>query len=154
VWKADKLGGGYSAPSISAGRIYGMSFRGQDEVVWALDEATGKELWSTRIAEAKEPKKTQGKEGSHCTPTGDGDVLYALGFYGDLVCLETATGKERWHKNLVSDFKGNVPDWGYSESPLVDGDKVIVTPGASAATLVALNKKTGEPIWKSSSPQG
>ena len=154
VWKAEKLGGGYSAPSISAGRIFGMSFREQDEVVWALDEATGKELWSTRIAEAKEPKKPQGKEGSHCTPTVDGDVLYALGFYGDLVCLETAEGKERWHKNLVSDFKGNVPDWGYSESPLVDGDKVIVTPGASAATLVALNKKTGEPIWKSSSPQG
>src|SRR5260370_14046269 len=113
VWKADKLGGGYSAPAVSAGRIFGMSFRGQDEVVWALDEATGKELWSTRIAEAKEAKMKQGREGSRCTPTVDGDVLYALGLNGDLVCLETATGKERWHKNLVRDFEGNMPDWGY-----------------------------------------
>src|SRR5438093_13085213 len=64
VWKAEKLGGGYSAPSVAAGRIFGMSFRDQDEVVWALDEATGKELWSTRIAEAKRAPGPQGPEGS------------------------------------------------------------------------------------------
>src|SRR5262249_16438539 len=104
VWKAEKLGGGYSAPAISTGRIYGMSCRGQDEVVWALDETTGKELWSTRIAEAKRPPGQQGPEGSRGTPTIDGDVLFALGENGDLVCLETSSGKERWHKNLISDF--------------------------------------------------
>src|SRR6266436_585833 len=81
-------------------------------------------------------------EGSRGTPTVDGDVLYALGENGDLVCLETASGKERWHKNLISDFGGTIPRWGYSESPLLDGDKVIVTPGGSDATLVALNKQT------------
>jgi outer membrane protein assembly factor BamB len=154
VWKADKLGGGYSAPAIAAGRIFGMSFRDQDEVVWALDEATGKELWSTRIAEAKRAPGPQGPEGSRGTPTVDGDVLYALGENGELVCLETATGKERWHKNLISDFGGTIPRWGYSESPLVDEDKVIATPGASDATLVALDKKTGETIWKDQAPEG
>jgi len=71
-----------------------------------------------------------------------------------LVCLETATGKERWHKNLIGDFGGTIPRWGYSESPLVDGDKVIVTPGGSDATLVALDKKTGEMIWKDQTPEG
>jgi outer membrane protein assembly factor BamB len=154
AWKAENLGGGYSGPAVSAGRIFGMSFRDKDEVIWALDEATGKELWSTRIAEAKPARRPQGSEGSRCTPTVDGDKLFALGENGDLVCLETATGKERWHKNIVSDFGGNMPDWGYSESPLVDGEKLIVTPGGSDATLIALDKKTGEPIWKSSAPQG
>ena len=154
VWKAEELGGGYSAPAIAAGRIFGLSFRGQDEVVWALDEKTGKELWKTRIAEAKRAPGPQGPEGSRGTPSVDGDVLYALGENGDLVCLETATGKERWHKNLISDFGGTIPRWGYSESPLVDGDKVIVTPGANDATLVALDKKTGETIWKDQVPEG
>lgn len=154
VWKEEKLGGGYSAPSIAAGRIYGMSFRDQDEVVWALDEETGKELWTARIAEAKRAPGPQGPEGSRGTPTVDGEVLYALGENGDLVCLETASGKERWHKNLISDFGGSIPRWGYSESPLVDGDKVIATPGASTATLIALDKKTGDTICKAPAPEG
>src|SRR6266478_2523498 len=79
VWKADQLGGGYSGPAVAAGQIFGLSFRGQDEVVWALDEKTGKELWKTRIAEAKEARMKQGREGSRGTPNVDGDVLYALG---------------------------------------------------------------------------
>src|SRR5260370_9722476 len=95
VWKADKLGGGYSAPAVSAGRIFGMSFLGQDEVVWALEEATGKTLWATRIAEAKRAPGPQGPEGSRGTPTVDGDALYALGDNGDLACLGTASGEER-----------------------------------------------------------
>jgi outer membrane protein assembly factor BamB len=154
VWKAKGLGGGYSTPSVAGGRIFGMSFRGKDEVVWALAEVNGTELWKTRIAEAKPAAGGEGREGSRSTPTVDGDVLYALGEQGDLVCLETATGKEHWHKNLVSDFGGGVPTWGYSESPLVDGDKLIVTPGGKTATLVALNKTTGEPIWKAQVPEG
>src|SRR5262249_15310744 len=89
-----------------------------------------------------------------CTPTVDGDSLYALGVSGTLVCLATATGQERWHKNLERDFGGKMPGWGYSESPLVDGDKVVVTPGMKSATLAALNKKTGATVWKAHVPQG
>jgi outer membrane protein assembly factor BamB len=152
VWKADGLGGGYSTPSVAAGRIFGMSYRGakKDEVVWALDEATGKELWSTRIADYS---RIGYDEGSRCTPTVDGDLLYVVGVGGDLVCLETATGKIRWRKQLKKDFDGRMMSgWGYSESPLVDGDKLVVTPGGAKATLVALDKKTGDTIWKAQVP--
>jgi prepilin-type processing-associated H-X9-DG protein len=152
LWKAESLGGGYTTPSIAAGRIFGMSFRGDDEVAWALDEATGRELWSTRIAEAD--RNIGYGEGPRCTPTTDEDLVYVLGVSGDLVCLEAATGKERWHKNLTQDFGGGVPSWGYSESPLIDGQKVVATPGGRGATLVALDKKTGETLWKSQVPQG
>lgn len=151
VWKATDLGGGYSTPSVAAGRIFGMSYRGEDEVVWALDEATGKQLWCTRIAAAR---RVDRGEGSRATPTIDSDRLYTLGVAGDLVCMEAATGKKVWHKNLVKDFGGRVPRWGFSESPLVDGDRLVATPGSKDATLVVLDKMTGKTLFKSSVPGG
>jgi len=156
AWKAKELGGGYSTPSIAAGRIFGMGDRkaedADEEVVWALEERTGKELWHTAIAPANH--KVGYGEGPRCTPTVDGDRLYALGVSGDLVCLEVATGREIWHHNLVKDFDGGVPGWGYCESPLVDGAKVIATPGRKKATLVALDKMNGQTIWTSQVPKG
>lgn len=107
VWKATGLGGGYSTPSFAGGKIFGMSYRGDDEVVWALEAATGKELWSERTAKAT---RVQYGEGSRSTPTVDGDVLYAIGVAGDIVCLELATGKERWHRYFAKDFGGGRPD--------------------------------------------
>src|SRR5204862_3675808 len=96
------------------------------------------------------PGDPGGYPGTRCTPTVDGNLLFALGQYGDLVCLEAATGKEVWRKSLTKDLGGQMMSgWGYSESPLVDGDKVICTPGGSKGTLVALNKQTGEVIWQS-----
>jgi len=152
VWKATGLGGGYSTPSIAGGRLYGMGYRDTQEVVWAYDAATGREVWSLPVTTAN--REIGYNEGSRCTPTVDGDRLYAVGVSGDLLCLERATGKVRWRKNLVSDFGGKIPNWGYTESPLIDGDKVIVTPGGAAATLVALDKNSGEVIWKSQVPDG
>jgi outer membrane protein assembly factor BamB len=149
AWTARGLGGGYSTPSVAGGKVFGMSFRKDDEVVWALDEATGKELWSATIAPAN--RRIGYGEGPRCTPTVDGDRLYALGVSGDLVCLEAETGKEHWRHNLPRDFGGKMMSgWGYSESPLVDGEHVIVTPGGAKATLMALDKKTGEPVWQAS----
>jgi outer membrane protein assembly factor BamB len=153
VWKAKGLGGGYSAPSVAAGRVFGMSARKDQEVVWALEEATGKELWCTPIA--ARVTNVSRNEGPRCTPTVDGSRLYALGVNGDLVCLDTATGKECWRKNLVKDFGGQMmSNWGYSESPLVDGDKLVCTPGGKEATLVALAKKTGATVWRAQVPEG
>ena len=152
AWKVNNLGGGYSTPSVAAGRIFGMSYREGNEVVWALDEQDGHELWSTKIAKATH--NVGYSDGPRCTPTADGDRTYALGVGGDIVCLDTATGKEIWHKHLVKDFDGGVPGWGYCESPLVDGDKLIVTPGGRKATLVALDKKTGDTVWKAQVPEG
>jgi outer membrane protein assembly factor BamB len=153
AWTAKKLGGGYSTPSVAAGRVFGMSYRGKEEGVWALDEATGKPLWWARIADAS--KDIGYKEGSRCTPTADGELLYALGTAGDLVCLQVADGKEVWHKNLGRDFGGHVmSSWGYCESPLIDGDKLICTPGGKEATVLALNKKDGAVLWKAPVPGG
>jgi alcohol dehydrogenase (cytochrome c) len=152
AWKISGLGGGYSAPSIAAGRIYGMSNRNDDEVVWALSETDGKTLWTTRLGPAFEGGGAQGKEGPACTPTIDGKRLYVVGAGGDVACLQVSDGKVVWRRSFTQDFSGRVPMWRYTESPLVDGDKVICTPGGQDATLVALDKLTGKTIWKSQMP--
>lgn len=154
AWEAKGLGGGYSGPSVAAGRVFGMGNRGKDEVVWALSEKDGKELWATPIGPAYQQRAPQGREGPACTPTVDGELVYALGLGGQLACLQAADGKIVWHKNLASDFGGKAPTWSYRESPLVDGDKLVCTPGGQAATLVALDKKTGATVWKSQVPGG
>jgi outer membrane protein assembly factor BamB len=152
AWKIKGLGGGYSAPSIAAGRIFGMSNRGNNEVAWALSEKDGKELWVTRLGPAFKQSWPQGKEGPASTPTVDGERLYVMGLAGDLACLQVQDGKIIWQCSLTRDFGGSVPTWSYRESPLVDGDKVICTPGGQDATLVALDKLTGKTIWKSQVP--
>ncbi|MHC4556510.1 MAG: outer membrane protein assembly factor BamB family protein [Planctomycetota bacterium] len=152
TWKTDNLGGGYSTPTIASGRIFGMSNRGEDEIVWALSETDGKELWVTRLGPAFEQRPSQGREGPACTPTVDGELLYVEGLAGNVACLQVKDGKIIWQKSLTDDFGGRVPMWSYRESPLVDGEKVIYTPGGEDATLVALNKLTGETIWKSKMP--
>jgi outer membrane protein assembly factor BamB len=155
AWKITGLGGGYSGPSIAAGQVFGMSNRGDDEVVWALSETDGKELWVARLGPAfKQPGWPQGKEGPGCTPTVDGELLYVEGMGGEVACLQVKDGKILWQHNLTRDFGGTVPPWSYRESPLIDGDKVIYTPGGQDATLVALDKLTGKTIWKSQVPDG
>ncbi|HEY7315842.1 MAG TPA: PQQ-binding-like beta-propeller repeat protein [Gemmataceae bacterium] len=152
LWKADNLGGAFCTPSVARGRVFGMGFRGKDEVVWALDEKTGQELWSVKIADAN--KGVGYNEGPRCTPTVDGDRLYVLGLGADLVCMKTENGDEVWRKNLRKDFNGSVGGWGYSESPLIDGNKLLCTPGGKKSTLIALDKQTGELIWTGVVPQG
>ena len=152
VWKITGLGGGESAPSIAAGRIYGMSNRGNDEVVWALSEKDGKTIWVTRLGPAFQQDEPPGKDGPGCTPTVDGERLYVIGLGGDVSCLQVRDGKIVWQRSFQRDFGGEVPIWSFRESPLVDGDKVICTPGGEGATIVALDKLTGKTIWKSQVP--
>lgn len=155
AWKMTGIGGGYSAPAIVAGRIYGISKRGEDgeeEVVWARAEKGGSEIWVKPIAGPTEGGMRQGIEGAGCTPTVDGDHLYVIGHGGDLVCLKTEDGAIVWQRNLIKDFAGRLPTWRFNESPLIDGDKVICTPGGVDTTMVALNKQTGEVVWKSKIP--
>ena len=90
--------------------------------------------------------------GARSTPTVDGELLYALGSDGDLVCVKTADGAEVWRKNLRKDFGGKPGIWAYAESPLIDGDVLVCTPGGKEASLVALDKKKGTVIWKSVVP--
>jgi outer membrane protein assembly factor BamB len=88
-------------------------------------------------------------DGPRGTPTIDGDRVFAEGGNGDVTCLDAATGKTIWYVNLSRDFGGGVPGWGYSESPLIVDDLVIVTPGGKKGTLVALDKQTGNVAWSS-----
>ena len=152
AWKIKGLGGGDSAPSVAAGRIYGMSHRGGDEMVWALSDKDGKEIWALRIAPAFTTSWPQSKEGPSATPTVDGDRLYVMGLAGNVACLQASDGKVIWQRNLVADFGGRSPMWSFRESPLIDGEKVICTPGGEETTMAALNKLNGETIWKSFVP--
>lgn len=151
AWKVEGLGAGYSSVAITGGGIFTMGDR-QDgdgkkaQFVIALDLESRKELWATRVGPPHE-------DGPRSTPTIDGELLYALGTEGDLVCLEAATGKQRWHKSLPNDFGGAMmTGWKFSESPLVDGTRLICTPGGKEAALVALDKLTGRTLWRCAVP--
>jgi outer membrane protein assembly factor BamB len=126
-----------------------MSYRGDEEIVWVLDESNGKELWAKPLGPANREGMPQGREGPGCTPTVDGERLYVLGASGTLACMKVANGEIIWRRSLVEDFNGQPPTWRYTESPLVDGNKLICTPGGDDSLLVALDKLTGEVIWKS-----
>jgi outer membrane protein assembly factor BamB len=152
AWKLKGLGGGYGEVAVVGGRIYGMSTRGDKEFAWAISEEGGKPIWSTALGVAPRAGMPQGKEGPGCTPTVDGDRLYVIGNGGDFACLQTSDGKIAWQHSLTRDFGGSPPTWSYRESPLVDGEKVMCTPGAADAMMVALDKKTGNVIWKTPTP--
>lgn len=147
AWKITGLGAGYSGVSVLDGKIYTMGEDKESTYVRALDVKDGKLLWSTRIGKAGAPG-WGGFSGPRSTPTVDGDLVYVLGHYGDVSCLEAATGKEVWHKSLTGDFGGSVPEWGYAESPLVDGNLVVLTPGGAKGCLVGLDKKNGSTVWQ------
>lgn len=146
VWKASGLGEGFSSFAVVKGRIYTMGQRGNQQYVMAFDEASGKKLWETPAGGAFRERRGHGPRS---TPTVDGDRLYALAADGGLVCLDSSTGRKIWGFNMVERFRGQVPHWGISESPLIDGQKLIVTPGGADASVAALDKTTGKTIWKS-----
>ena len=132
-----------------------MNNEGKDsESVVARSAKDGGKLWATRLGRVGNPDQQPNYPAARSTPTVDGSFVYALSSDGDIACVEAAGGKLRWKKSLRTDFGGVPGIWAYSESPLVDGDKVVVTPGGPGATIVALNKKTGEVIWKSAIPGG
>jgi len=155
LWQLKDIGDGYSPPAVVGARIYLLSNRGlENEFVQALSVEDGKPVWTTRLGNVGNPDQQPSYPMARSTPTIDGPMLYALSSDGDLACMETASGKIRWQKSLRKDFGGQPGVWAYAESPLVDGDLVVVTPGGEQATLVALNKKTGAVVWKSAVPGG
>lgn len=155
LWQLQDIGSGYATPAVVGERLYVLSNEGLDnEFVQALAVNDGRRLWRTRLGKVGNPEQQPQFPAARSTPTVEGDRLYALGSDGDLACVETATGQVRWQKNLRADFGGKPGTWAYSESPLIDGDALVCTPGGSEATLIALNKHTGEVIWKSAVPGG
>ncbi len=151
LWKLEGLGVGYSGISIADGRIFTMGDRtGPDaepsQFIVAYDLPTRSELWATSVSPPHD-------DGPRSTPTVDGELLYAIGTEGDLLCVEAATGVVRWQKSLPDDFGGRMMSkWKYSESPLVDGDRLLCTPGGPQSAIVALDKRNGELLWQCELP--
>lgn len=147
LWVYRNAGLGYAGPSIVGGQLYTMGVRPDDgqEYVIALNAETGEELWTASTGRIF---TNNWGDGPRSTPTVAGDKLVVLGANGDLVCLQRADGREIWRKSLTSDFGGDVPQWGYCESPLVDGDRVVVSPGGRNGAIVALDLATGREQWR------
>ncbi|HSR49923.1 MAG TPA: PQQ-binding-like beta-propeller repeat protein [Acidobacteriota bacterium] len=153
IYSASGMGKGYSSLSLSEGLLFTMGDVDDAQYVIAVKASDGSAVWKTRVG----PPWPDQYVGARSTPTVDGDRLYALGTEGDLVCLNKSDGREIWRRNLQRDFGGHLmiiqnTNWKYAESPLVDGDKVVVTPGGPQAAIVALDKMTGEEIWRSAVP--
>jgi outer membrane protein assembly factor BamB len=146
LWKATGLGTGYSSVSISGNTLFTMGEAGGKSQLLALSVADGKVLWKQNVGEAGNPGN-QGA-GPRGTPATDGTLVFALGQCGELVCARAANGAVVWQKSLERDFGGNRPQWGWAESPLLDGNFVMVSPGSSRASVVALQKSTGAPAWQ------
>lgn len=148
LWKAEGVGGGFSSVSIAGDKLFTMGDVDGASEVLCLNLKDGSSVWKTKIGK---PAGGGGYPGTRCTPTIDGALVYATNQYGDLVCVQAADGKEVWRKEMGKDFGGQMMSgWGYAESPLVDGDNLICTPGGAKGTLVALNKKTGAQVWRTS----
>ncbi|NKB87254.1 MAG: PQQ-binding-like beta-propeller repeat protein [Acidobacteria bacterium] len=155
LWSTEGAGGGFSSISVTGGRIFTMGDHDDEQYVVAFDDATGERLWMTAIGPAWEDEYG----GPRATPTVVDDVAYAIGTEGDLVALDVATGEIRWHLNMQTDLNGSTPlagngwTWKYAESPLVDGDRVVVTPGGESSFIAALDRHTGEVEWSSAVPE-
>ncbi|MEY2600147.1 MAG: hypothetical protein RLZZ142_2406 [Verrucomicrobiota bacterium] len=148
VWKA-QVGIGTSSMTVSGGRLFTMGHLEGKDVVQCVEAETGREVWRYALAVSLDPNLFEG--GPRSTPTVAGGVVYTLSHEGHLLCLKAADGKLLWQKHLVKDFGGKKPEWGYSGSPTVSGDAVYVDCGGEGASTLALNRHTGEVIWKSGS---
>ncbi|MFL5328193.1 MAG: PQQ-binding-like beta-propeller repeat protein [Gemmataceae bacterium] len=156
LWTFDKAGVGYGAPAVVGDTVYinGGDQAKDGEFLAALELGTGKQKWKTPIPILqKDPSFKAGWGGGpRSTPCVDGDRVYTLGAQGDLACLDTKGGKIVWHKSMIKDLGGKVAAmWGFSESPMVDGDHLICMPGYQGAkgegSIQALDKKTGDVKW-------
>ncbi|MCX6360006.1 MAG: PQQ-binding-like beta-propeller repeat protein [Armatimonadetes bacterium] len=146
VWTATGIGEGYSGPAVVGAKVYTMGDVAGSSCLLALNAANGKIHWTAKMGQ---PGGGGGYAGTRCTPTVDGGMVYGINQHGDVVCVKAATGAEAWRRQM-SEFGGKMmSDWGYSESPLVDGDKLVCTPGGPGGTVAALNKTTGATVWQS-----
>lgn len=144
-WLFENAGAGYSGPAIVNGRLYIMGTRDGNCLLLALDADTGEELWATPMG----PMLEDGMgDGPRSTPTVDGQFVYGMSGRGTLVCVRAADGQEVW-RTTMEELGGEIPEWGYTESVLVDGDRLLCTPGGAQGTIAALDKATGRVLWRS-----
>ncbi len=145
LWRNDKCGLGYSGFSVVGDHLYTMGQEDGKQFVVCLNATDGQEIW--RTAFGGDYKNNWGG-GPRSTPTVAGDDVFALSADGIVACFDAGMGQENWHAALT-DFGGNVPGWGYCESVLVDGDRVVCTPGGNKGAILSLDRKTGKKVWQS-----
>ena len=150
LWNVDSLGAGFSSLAVADGKLVTQGLEDGKQFLIALEARTGKTLWVTPHGKPYSNRRGSGPRG---TPTVDGDRVYVLGGDGNLLCADLTTGRKIWEKNLLRTYGGRNIRWGISESPLVDGDQVVVNAGGPRASIVALQKLTGEEVWKSQSDE-
>ena len=146
LWQAP-LGTGFSSIAVRDGRAYTLAADGNSEFVVCLDGAEGDTIWKVPTGAAAY-RDAQGGDGPRCTPTLDGDRVYALGATGKLLCLDVQSGAVIWSRDVLEEFGAENLHWGVSASPLIDGNRLFVGVGAKGASIVALDKQTGEVIWQ------
>lgn len=155
AFKATGIGAGFSTVAVAGGKIFTLGDLGERQYLLALEEKSGKMLWKSDIGPAWKDEFL----GPRSTPAVDGGRVFALSTEGELHCLETGGGKLLWKRSLPEDFGGGLMKaqgtvtWKFAESPLVDGEQVIVTPGGRGAAMVALDKKSGREIWRAAIPE-
>ena len=143
LWRAEGIGEGFSSVVIGQGRIYTAGNLGDATVITALG-MDGQRVWQAPNG----PAYTRQVPGSRGTPTLDGPRLYHLNGDGDLICLDSQSGRAAWSLSLIKQFDGRRPIWGCAESVLVDGDRLIACPGGEKIAMVALDKHTGATVWQ------
>ena len=146
VWSVSSLGAGYGTVAIKGDRIFVQGSNGRQSVLYVVNRTDGRGLWSKALGPSGSNGQGPGPRG---TPTVDDDRVYVLTENGDLACLKAQDGTSLWQRNILKDFGGRNTPWDISESPLVDGSNLIVTPGGRGAGVVALNKMTGATVWTS-----
>ena len=146
TWSITNLGDGYGSLAVKADRIYVQGTIREASAVFCLNRVDGKMIWSASLGPMVNDSRGNGPRG---TPTLDEDRVYALTENGDLACLRARDGSRVWSKNILKEFGGSNPHWLISESPLVDDNRLIVSPGGRGAGIVALDKMTGAEIWRS-----
>ena len=150
VFQFDHAGGGYSAMSVVDGRMYTLGADQGDAFALCIDVASGREVWRTVFSATggESDYNTRWGDGTRSTPTVDGQDVFVLSDVGIVAAMDRSTGRVRWKVDLVRDHGGSIPMWGYSESVLIDGDRVMCTPGGSNF-MVGLDRRTGEKVWSS-----
>lgn len=163
AWTYKDAGRGYSGVAVVGDRLYTIGARGETEYLIALDigavtDGTVREAWAAEVGPLFDFQGNNWSAGPSATPTVDGKLIYALGGKGDLICVQAADGRLRWQKNLPADLGAEVNPigggpkklgWGFAWSPMVDGDQLVCVPGGPQGTLAALDKLTGNVVWRS-----
>jgi outer membrane protein assembly factor BamB len=147
LWQVPLTDNGWSGPVSDGRALYLVDHSGSEDIVCCWNLATGKELWQTKYDDANQDNNGF----TRTTPAIDGNNLYVVSRLGKVICFDARTGKEAWRHDLVGEFGGQRPTWDYAVSPLIDGDRLVVVPGAADAAIVVLNKKTGALMSKGGS---